>query len=136
MYLSDEQSMILPLESETQDTLWVPVLLCLVTQPCPAFAAPWTVAARLLCLCGFSRQDYWCGLPGPPPGDLPNPGLNPGFLYCRRILSCLSHQESRDIKWSHLKQKQGMTVYVRGVMFCFPGAWYLLFFFSFSSALL
>ena len=26
---------------------------------------------------GFSRQEYWCGLPCPPPGDLPNPGIKP-----------------------------------------------------------
>ena len=33
--------------------------------------------ARLLCPCGFSRQEYWGGLPCPPPGDLPNPGIEP-----------------------------------------------------------
>ena len=27
---------------------------------------------------GFSRQEYWSGLPGPPPGDLPDPGTKPG----------------------------------------------------------
>ena len=27
---------------------------------------------------GFSRQEYWSGLPCPPPGDLPNPGIRPG----------------------------------------------------------
>ena len=32
---------------------------------------------RLLCPWGFSRPEYWSGLPGPPPGDLPNPGLPP-----------------------------------------------------------
>ena len=34
---------------------------------------------------GFSRQEYWSGLPGPPPGDLPDPGIEPvpnlGLLY-------------------------------------------------------
>ena len=29
---------------------------------------------------GFSRQEYWSGLPGPPPGDLPNPGIEPTSL--------------------------------------------------------
>ena len=33
--------------------------------------------ARLLCPWGFSRQEYWSGLPCPPPGDLPNPGTEP-----------------------------------------------------------
>ena len=32
---------------------------------------------RLLCPWGFSRQEYWSGLPCPPPGDLPNPGTEP-----------------------------------------------------------
>ena len=32
---------------------------------------------RLLCPWGFSRQEYWNGLPGPPPGDLPNPRIEP-----------------------------------------------------------
>ena len=31
----------------------------------------------VLCPCGFSRQEYWNGLPCPPPGDLPNPGIEP-----------------------------------------------------------
>ena len=34
---------------------------------------------RLLCPWGFPRQKYWSGLPCPPPGDLPNPGIEPGF---------------------------------------------------------
>ena len=32
---------------------------------------------RLLCPWGFSRQEYWSGLPCPPPGDLLNPGITP-----------------------------------------------------------
>ena len=32
---------------------------------------------RLLCPSGFSRQEYWSGLPCPPPGDLPDPGTEP-----------------------------------------------------------
>ena len=32
---------------------------------------------RLLCLQGLSRQEYWSGLPYPPPGDLPNPRIEP-----------------------------------------------------------
>ena len=34
--------------------------------------------ARLLCPWGFSRQEYWKGLPCPPPGKLPDPGVEPG----------------------------------------------------------
>ena len=40
-------------------------------------ATPWTVAPKLLCPWGFSRQGYYSGLPCCPPGDLPNPGIEP-----------------------------------------------------------
>ena len=42
------------------------------------FATPWTVAYQAPPPMGFSRQEYWSGLPFPPPGDLPNPGIKPG----------------------------------------------------------
>ena len=38
---------------------------------------PWTVAASLLCPWDFFRQEYWSGLPFPPPGDLSVPGIEP-----------------------------------------------------------
>ena len=38
---------------------------------------PWTVAQQAPLSTGFSRQEYWSGLPFPPPGDLPNPGIKP-----------------------------------------------------------
>ena len=41
------------------------------------FATPWTVAHRASLSMGFSRQEYWSGLPFPSPGDLPNPGIEP-----------------------------------------------------------
>ena len=41
------------------------------------FATPWTVAHQALLDMGFSRQVYWSRLPCPPPGDLPNPGIEP-----------------------------------------------------------
>ena len=41
------------------------------------FATPWTVAHQAPPSMGFSRQDYWSGLPFPSPGDLPNPGTEP-----------------------------------------------------------
>ena len=42
------------------------------------FATPWTVAYQAPWSMGFSRQEYWRGLPFPSPGDLPNPGIEPG----------------------------------------------------------
>ena len=42
------------------------------------FATPWTVAYQALPSMGLSRQEYWSGLPFPSPGDLPDPGIEPG----------------------------------------------------------
>ena len=41
-------------------------------------ATPWAVARQAPLSMGFSRQGYWSGLPCPPPGDLPDPGMEPG----------------------------------------------------------
>ena len=41
------------------------------------FATSWTVAYQAPPSVGFSRQEYWSGLPSPSPGDLPNPGIEP-----------------------------------------------------------
>ena len=41
------------------------------------FVTPWTVAHQAPLSMGFSRQEYWSGLPCPPPGDLPHPGIEP-----------------------------------------------------------
>ena len=43
------------------------------------FATPWTVAYQAPLSIGFSRQESWSGLPFPSPGDLPYPGIEPGF---------------------------------------------------------
>ena len=42
------------------------------------FVTPWTVAYQVPPSMGFSRQECWSGLPFPFPGDLPNPGIEPG----------------------------------------------------------
>ena len=39
------------------------------------FAILWTIARQAPLSMGFSRQEYWTGLPCPPPGDLPDPGI-------------------------------------------------------------
>ena len=41
------------------------------------FVTPWTAAYQVPPSVGFSRQEYWSGLPFPSPGDLPNPGIEP-----------------------------------------------------------
>ena len=41
---------------------------------------PWSVARQTPLSIGFSRQEYWSGWPFPPPGDLPDPGIEPSLL--------------------------------------------------------
>ena len=44
------------------------------------FATPWTVASQAPLSMGFSRHEYWSGLPFPTPRDLPDPGIEPASL--------------------------------------------------------
>ena len=55
-------------ESETESEL---------AQSCPTLCDLWTVAHQAPLSMRFSRQEYWSGLPFPPPGDLPDPGIEP-----------------------------------------------------------
>ena len=51
------------------------------------FETPWTVALQAPLFMGFSRQEYWSGLPCPPPGDLPDPGIEPASLSSAALAS-------------------------------------------------
>ena len=46
------------------------------------FETLWTEARQAHLYMGFSRQEYWTGLSCPPPGDLPDPGMEPASSYC------------------------------------------------------
>ena len=58
------------------------------------FVTPWTVARQASLSVGFSRQGYWSGLPFPSPGDLPDPGVEPGSPALQAEALPLSHQGS------------------------------------------
>ena len=70
------------------DTAWQLLVWCTTTQVGCAcvlscvwlFVTPQTVAHQAPLSVGFSGQEYWSGLPFPPPGDLPNPGIEPMSL--------------------------------------------------------
>ena len=57
-------------------------------------ATSWTVVYQAPLSMGFSRQEYWSRLPFPSPGDLPNPGIEPG-----------SPALQADSLWSELPRK-------------------------------
>ena len=50
----------------------------LVTKSCLTLVTPWIVACQACLSMGFSRQEYCNGLPFPPPGNLPDPGMEAG----------------------------------------------------------
>ena len=50
----------------------------LVAKSCLTLATPWTIVDQAPLSMGFSRQEYWSGLPFPSPGDLLDPGIEPG----------------------------------------------------------
>ena len=59
-----------------QDTFYY---LVFVSCPwCPTLVTPWTVAKQASLSLEFFRQEYWSELPFPSPGDLPEPGIEPG----------------------------------------------------------
>ena len=62
--------------------LYLEVLLLLfsLSVVSDSFETLWTVAHQAPLSMGFSRQEYWNGLPFPSPGDLPNPVIKPWSL--------------------------------------------------------
>ena len=69
-------------ETEVDVFLEVPALsviqrVCMISHfsRVQLFVTPWTVARQAPLSVGFSRQEYWSGLPCPPLGDLPTPGI-------------------------------------------------------------
>ena len=54
------------------------------------FATPWTVACQAPLSVGFPRQEYWRGLPHPPPGDFPDPGIEPTSLVSPALVGGFS----------------------------------------------
>ena len=62
--------------------IWVAVAYVLSCSVMPDFVILWTITLQAPLYLGFSRQGYWCRLQFPPPGGLPNPGIEPNLLFC------------------------------------------------------
>ena len=69
---------------QTSDDLWdsssASHCMCDVLSHVQLCATPWTVAHQVPLSMGFSRQEYWAGLPYPSPGCFPNSGIEPASL--------------------------------------------------------
>ena len=58
-------------------------VLCVMLSRVQLFSTPWIVACQAPLSMGLSRQEYWSGVPFPPPGDLPDPGFKSPALAGR-----------------------------------------------------
>ena len=67
------------------------VMCVLVTESCPTLVTPWTVVCQAPLSMGFSRQEYWSGLPYSPSGILLTQGLNLHLLHWQADSLPLSH---------------------------------------------
>ena len=84
------------------------------------FVTPWTVALQAPLSMGFSRQEYWSGLPCPPPGDLPDPGTKLAALTSPALgslpLALPGKPHQCFLSWTKKKEiKLMLTVVVKGV---------------------
>ena len=69
-------------QEQTASYFCLPVCMCVccLFSRVQLFVTLWTLAHQAPLSMGFSRQEYWNGLPRPPPGDLPDPGIEPSSL--------------------------------------------------------
>ena len=73
------------------------------------FATPWTVACQSPLSMKFSRQEYWSGLPFPSPGDLPDPGMEPGSPALQAdSLPFFSEPPERPISGIYIQKQENM----------------------------
>ena len=86
------------------------VHVCELISRIQLFMTPWTVAHQAPLLMGFPKQEYWSGLLLQ--GLFLTQGSNPGLLYCRQILYCLSHQRSPE-------ETQGVSEHSIGILLNF-----------------
>ena len=73
-----------------QTTICLIVCCCSVAKLCLTLCDPWTVAHQPPLSMGFSRQEYWSGLPFPSPEDLPDPRIEPVSPVWQGI-SCITN---------------------------------------------
>ena len=81
------------------------------------FVTLWTVACQAPPSMGFSRQEYWSGLPFPSPGDLPNPGIKPRSPALQA--DSLPSEPPGKPRWAYGLTKT-QTVNHKGIIECFP----------------
>ena len=69
-----------PISVQVSSLLWIPICVLSHFSHVWLFATPWTVAHQAPLSMGLSRKEYWSGLPCPPPGGLPDSGIESASL--------------------------------------------------------
>ena len=77
------------------------------------FATPWTITQQAPLSMGFSRQEYWSGLPFPPPGDLPNPRIKTASSVAPAL-------QVDSLPMSHWENPKTLGVILNYSLFSFP----------------
>ena len=72
------------------------MLLLLGPRSCQTLCDPWAAACQAPLFMEFSRQDYWSGLPRPPPGILPDPGIESASPAWQAILTMINMVRAND----------------------------------------
>ena len=95
-----------PLLQSTSSPL---VCMCAkLLQSCPTLCNPWTVARQASLSMGFSRQEYWSGLPCTPPGDIPDPKIE---LTSARSPVLASRFFTTSTIWQQVDLNDALTVF-------------------------
>ena len=76
----------------------------------PHSVTPWTVACQAPPSMGFSRQEYWSGLPFPSPGDLPYPGIKPKSPTLQADSLLTEPPEKPEWKLNEVKKKKKFSI--------------------------
>ena len=99
---------------------------CSVTQfVCDPFVTPWTAACQAPLSVGFSRQEYWSGLPFPSPGNLPDPGIEPSSpvspSLAGRFFTTESPGKPPSVSYWDLNSQRCASVLKKGLRLCTAG---------------
>ena len=83
---------------------------CKSLKLCPTLCDLWTVTRQALLSMGFSRQEYWSGLPCPSPGDLPTQRLNSCLL-------CVLHWQAGSLPLVLPRKLRGVQIFIALLLF-------------------
>ena len=109
-----------------------PICMCTkVLQSCPTFCNPMDYSPQAPLSMGLSKQEYWSGLPCPPPGDIPDPGIEPlsqasPALAGRFFTTSTTCEAQQPCIYIHSRKRHFVKFGDRGVLSFLSHHWYSL----------